>query len=227
MASIYKLTLEDMRIRYQNCYVRLLNPPKGVAEICAIGEEFSSNEDGSAKVKITYFTLDEQNQTKAKKKWVGLTGLDLTRLDTGCVNTSRSVVIFDGHKPENNSKYRTLLPVDTVSLSDPLHNIRDKLGIRIPPHVKDWFMLSSWGADVLSSPEEALAMVDSGEYLARAFSSRFYYAISDKTEDTVLMYMNTVAGRVRDGAVELLGWSSRFKEELQGYGIKCVTGVGL
>lgn len=225
MADKYKLTISDLRIRYQDCFVRLLKPKKGEAGIGIMGEDFKQDDDGEAThAYVIMFTVDEKNQTKGDARYIPMKELDLVKMDVGCINTARSVVILNASKPEHNSKYRTLLPTNTVELIDPLKGIRAVLDVRSPDRVKDWFILSSWAANEMATPDEAYAVVDSGDYMARAFSNRFFYTISERTDDIVLMYMNNVAGRVVDGMLVLLEWAGRFKEELEGYGIQCTIG---
>lgn len=226
MDKQYKLTAHDLQIRYQDCYVRLLKPKKGEASIGLMTEDFKIDDDsGEVTHAFVYvYTLDEKNQTKANTRAIPLKELELEKLNTGCINTTRSVVILDSRKPENNTKYRTLLPATSTVLLDPLSKIREKLDVRVPERVKDWFILSAWGVNEMSTPDEAYARVDAGECMSRAFSDRFFYTISDRTADIVLMYMTSVAGRVVKGKLVLLEWAGRFKEELEGYGIECVIG---
>lgn len=220
----YRLTAQDYQIRHSGCFVRLLSPAEGEAAIGYIKDGPYEDEDGRpAGFFVRAYKLDGDNQTTIKDRRVLLKDLDLDILPTGIINTERSVLNIQKFKPTGNAKYRKSLPKNTLELVDPLEHLRQKLDIRQAQGIEDYYGLQSWANNVYDTPQDALAKVKSHEYMARAFSNRFYFSISDKTDSIVLMYVDSAAGKEVEGLIVLRPWAARFKELLEGYGLRCAV----
>ena len=219
----YKMTPADYNIKYEGCYVRLLEPEEGMAGIGLIEEgAYTDRDEEVAGFHVKTFTKDDEHLTVSNLKKVPLDKVELGILPTGVINTAKSIVIIHSYKPQGNAKYRALLHNSVTEVVDPLEHLRRKLDIRSVEGVRDYYILDAWAKANYPAPQEALEAVKSGNYLAQAFSNRFYFSISDRTDSVVLMYMNSVAGKVAEDKIELRGWATRFKDLLEGFGLECM-----
>lgn len=218
----YRETAHDFRIKYSGCVMKCTGLSKDLASLVVIGEDISTDNEGNLEtVRVTTFKKDKDNQTTTNNKTVNIKNLQRKRLKLGAVNLARSVVLINQNTADGSARYRALHHRNTLRLVDPLMDIRRILELRSPTEVLDWFVLSAWGEEQFSTPTEALEQVVSGQYLARAFTNKFYFATSTKSKYPVLMYLNHPIGEAINGRVVLLKSAIRFKEELEGFGLQC------
>ena len=226
--SEYQLNTHDYQVRHTGCFVRLKKPMEGEAAIAYVREGPYENSAGRPEgFHMRTYKLDGDNQTELKDRKIKMVDLDLDILPTGIINTERSILHLKKYKPSGNAKYRTSLSKGTVELHDPLVHLRQKLDIRQVQGIEDYYGMQAWANNIYSTPQEALDGVKNHEYLARAFNNKFYFSLSDKTDAIVLMYVESAAGKEVDGMIILRPWAGRFKELLEGYGLRCaIEGEG-
>lgn len=217
MAKEYRETVHDLRIKYEGCFALQKEPIKGTSPVVVIDSVRGDKRPSGFAVSV--YKRGPKNSTQHESVNVGIDDLILEDLPVGCINTARCVMFLDKQRPRDNRRYRALACRDSIQLIDVARGIREKLEMRPPRNLLDYFVLNAWATNEYSNPQEALNMVESNEYIARAFNSRFYFTMALGTERTLLMYKTRVAGIVKDGTIVLKKWSKRFKDELEGYGL--------
>jgi len=222
MARVAKRVLGDnWRVKYESCLVRHLSPRKGEAPLVLLRNDYTADDEGYVtKVLCDIYSTDDNGHTNTNTRRIMLKNLDLSYLPVGVINLERSTFIVKARCPEGSARYRSALSMSSLSILDPLQRIREKLDSDLPREVSNAQLLSSWAKNELQDPAEALRRVDSSGWLASAFSSKFQFSISENTDNTVLMYLDRVAGEVVDGRIQLEGWASRFKEGIESYGLE-------
>lgn len=229
---MYKETNEDFRIKYSDCYVRVLDPPtKSSAKVVKITDYFNviddmgdlitgPDEDEKYGVTCTKYCLAKNNRTRSYNYIECLDNLDLLNpLPFGILNLKHSVIGVAGSTPSGNAKYRKARHVTIVNLFDPCKIERKALGLRVPNRITEKVILDEWADPTYLSPEESLFSVLESKRLGAAFSPHYYFKITDLGERVSLYHDEfRVADVVEDGVIFLPERVHWMKDELEEFG---------
>lgn len=226
--SKYKETKHDYQLAYRGCYVRLKEPEGNTAPI-AIVHAFHNDHDSDGRpptrVSLKTFKLNEDDDgfTNVEElKVLPIAAVEFKSPRTGYVNTTLGCMEIRAMKPAGSSKYCRILHKDNVRVYTPYPDIVSYLDVEPYTSMYDAGILAWWGEGEVSAVSEAIEGLFNGDYVARAISDRFCLSLHTKYDGVVLLYNNFVAGVLpsADSALELQPWAERFKETLEGFGIK-------
>ena len=88
---MYKETAGDYRIKYEGCFALLKKPPENTSPICVIEGVLQDDSGYPDGYEVSLYSRAHDNSTQHTIKRLSLDDIELTKLPTGCINTSKCV----------------------------------------------------------------------------------------------------------------------------------------